>query len=134
MKYITKKFGMSTIYNRIEQLAIDQGFKSINSFALEGLGWNSSQKLQRLKNPKNSPSVDILLEIANKFEVDLHYLIMGENYRNVKKSKETELTQKNVNEVVQSNFDQLFKIVLSNGLMLDEIKSLLEEKVKEGES
>lgn len=68
----------SNFFERLMQVAKNKGFKSINDFAINGLKYKASEKLNRLKDSNNNPSVDILLDISNKFEdVDLHWLLTG---------------------------------------------------------
>lgn len=74
----------SNIFERIMQISDKEGYNSLNDFAKNGLGYKSSEKLNRLKDPKNKPSIDIITDISNKFEdVDLNWLIRGKT-----KSKE----------------------------------------------
>ncbi|MCU0441449.1 MAG: peptidase S24 [Bacteroidia bacterium] len=68
----------STFFERIMQIAEYYGYKNANEFALNGLGYTSSQKIQRLKDENNKPSIDILLDISNKFEsISIHWLLTG---------------------------------------------------------
>ena len=78
-------------FNRIEQVADYYGFKSINIFAKEALKYASAEKLYRLKEENTSPSVEILQDIANKFEfVNMNWFITGrgEMLRNSSKNDE----------------------------------------------
>lgn len=69
---------MPTFFKRLLQVIEYQGFKNINDFALNGLKYDSSSKLSRLKDEKNNPSVEILIDIANQFpDICLHWLITG---------------------------------------------------------
>ena len=69
---------MQTFFKRLLYIVESEGFKNLNDFALKGLKYESSSKLNRLKDDKNKPSVEILLDIANKFEnVNLHWLVTG---------------------------------------------------------
>lgn len=69
---------MSEFYKRLLQLSEYKGFKSVNKFALDGLNYSSSEKLNRLKKENNNPSFEIILDISNKFEdVNLNWLITG---------------------------------------------------------
>lgn len=69
---------MQTFFKRLLLIIENQGFKNLNDFALNGLKYESSSKLNRLKDEKNKPSMEILLDIANKFEnINLHWLITG---------------------------------------------------------
>jgi len=68
----------STFFDRILQIANNQGYKNINDFAKNGLGYSSSQKLNRLKDPETKPSLDIIEDISNKFEgINLDWMIFG---------------------------------------------------------
>ena len=69
---------MSTFFKRLMQVIENKEFKNLNDFALNGLKYDSSSKLNRLKDVNKKPSVDILEDIANKFQdVNLHWLITG---------------------------------------------------------
>ncbi|MES2379435.1 MAG: hypothetical protein V4538_00230 [Bacteroidota bacterium] len=68
----------SSFFERILQIAETHGYKNINDFAINGLAYASSEKINRLRDANKKPSVDILLDIANKFEkIDLNWLITG---------------------------------------------------------
>ncbi len=68
----------TTFFERVNQLLEYEGFKSVNDFALNGLGYNSSEKLNRLKKEGTKPSYDILEDVANKFEdVNVDWLLTG---------------------------------------------------------
>lgn len=70
---------MTNIFERILQLSEYKGFKSINDFAKSGLGYNSSEKLNRLKDVSKKPSFDIIEDISNKFEdICVRWLVTGE--------------------------------------------------------
>jgi|SRR5690606_10397014 len=80
------------MFEKISKIAEHYGFKSINDFALNGLGYKSSEKINRLKDPTKKPSVDILLDITNKFEsINLNWLLndIGEMLIN---DRDTEIT------------------------------------------
>ncbi|WP_435624506.1 hypothetical protein [Flagellimonas sp.] len=125
---------MSDILDRIMEIARNNGYSTVNKFALEGLGWKSSQKLQRLKDPNASPSVDMLLEIANKFEVDLNYLILGKKIAE-KDSDTLEMRiAQNCVSLLRPELDEFFKINANNALILDEIKYMLKDKVNSEKS
>jgi len=90
--YMDKK---TTIFERILQIIEYYNIKSVNSFAKEHLGYDSSEKIARLKDENKRPSVDILEDISNKFvEIDLNWLITGSGSMR----KNVQNTYKNVNE------------------------------------
>ncbi|WP_018629702.1 hypothetical protein [Niabella aurantiaca] len=73
----------STFFERLEEFSTLEGFKSINDFAINGLKYRSSQKLNRLRDGKNKPSLEIIEDIKNKFaNANLNWLIAnkGEKY------------------------------------------------------
>lgn len=114
---------MQTFFKRLLHLIEHQGFKNVNDFALNGLKYESSSKLSRLKDESKSPSVEILLDIANKFvKVNLHWLLTGIGNKYL---DEDILTKKH--EVNEPNAKY------SNDLQSDKDKiiSLLEEQVRE---
>lgn len=67
----------TNIFERIELIVEREGFNSVNDFAINGLGWSASEKLNRLKDPSKRPSVDILIDISNKFGYSVDWLLFG---------------------------------------------------------
>lgn len=68
----------TNIFARISQISENKGFNSINDFALNGLGYASAEKINRLKKEGNKPSFEIIEDITNKFvDVDSGWLING---------------------------------------------------------
>lgn len=69
---------MNNFFDRIMQVSKSKGFKNITDFAKNGLLYNSSEKLNRLKKPTNRPSFEILHDISKRFDdVNLNWLITG---------------------------------------------------------
>ena len=69
---------MTEIYNRVLQISEYKGFKSVNEFAVKGLGYNSSERLNRLKKENTTPSFDITQDISNKFEdINMNWFLTG---------------------------------------------------------
>ena len=69
---------MTNFFDRIMQVAEYKGYKNPSEFAKRGLGWTSSEKINRLKDESKKPSVDILIEISNKFDdINLGWLLTG---------------------------------------------------------
>lgn len=65
-------------FERILQIIDYYNYSNVNNFAKKGLGYPSSEKINRLKKPENNPSVDIIYDISNKFEdINLDWLIIG---------------------------------------------------------
>lgn len=68
----------SAFFERIMQIINYYGIKNVNAFSKAYLGYNSPEKINRLKKEENKPSFDILVDIANKFdEINLDWLITG---------------------------------------------------------
>jgi hypothetical protein len=69
---------ISIFFERILQIANYYGIKSINIFAKKYLGYDSSEKINRLKKENTSPSFEILNDISNKFEnINPGWLLTG---------------------------------------------------------
>lgn len=89
LKYAKKNKKNSNFFERILQIIDYYNIRSINSFALDYLNYNSSEKINRLKKDNTSPSYEIILDITNKFEdISVDWLITGkgnmlkDNYSN----------------------------------------------------
>jgi DNA integrity scanning protein DisA with diadenylate cyclase activity len=68
----------STFFERISQIIDYHKIKNVKSFACDCLGYNSSQKINRLKEKNTSPSYEILNDISNKFEdINPEWLLTG---------------------------------------------------------
>lgn len=122
---------MQTFYKRLVQLIESKGFKSLNDFALNGLKYDSSSKLSRLKDENKKPSFEILEDIANMFvDLNLRWLLLGkgemlsgigiptENAMNlIEKMKLLE----EQNEILKDSKEQLQEMIL---LYKEKIKDL----------
>ena len=54
------------------------GIESVNYLATRSLGYNSAEKINRLKKEGNWPSYDIIYDISAKFtDVDMNWFISG---------------------------------------------------------
>ncbi|WP_051957446.1 hypothetical protein [Altibacter lentus] len=70
---------MSTIYDRIIEIAKKEGYNNLTRFATKGLNYKSAEKLHRLKKAGNNPGFDIISDILEKFQdVDARWLITGQ--------------------------------------------------------
>lgn len=128
---------MQTFFKRLQQIIENQGFKNLNDFALNGLNYDSSSKLNRLKDEKNKPSVEILTDIANKFKIiNLHWLITGEGSMLLNEDKlhiveepvATYLATKN------ESYDLLVKnynLLKEQNALQEELINMLKEKVED---
>lgn len=72
----------TNIFERIELIVSNEGFNSVNDFAINGLGYKASEKLNRLRDPSKKPSVDILIDISNKFGYSVDWLLFGGDREN----------------------------------------------------
>jgi len=87
----------TNIFARILQISEHEGFKSVNDFAINGLGYASAEKINRLKREGNKPSFEIIQDITNKFvNIDPGWLINGNG--EMLKSKKDFLPSNIVNE------------------------------------
>ncbi|CVK17006.1 Phage repressor protein C, contains Cro/C1-type HTH and peptisase s24 domains [Apibacter mensalis] len=68
----------TNFFERITELIHYKRFRSVHDFAINGLGYSSSEKLNRLKKEGTRPSYDILEDIANKFDdINVDWLLTG---------------------------------------------------------
>lgn len=75
----TKMKVNTNFFERILQLIEYYKIESVNVFATKHLGYNASQKINRLRKTGNNPSFDIIVDISNKFEsIDLNWLLTGD--------------------------------------------------------
>lgn len=122
---------MQTFYKRLIQLIDNKGFKSLNDFALNGLKYDSSSKLSRLKDENKKPSFEILEDIANKFvDLNLRWLLLGkgEMFSGIEIPTENALNLvekmkllEEQNEILKDSKEQLQEIIL---LYKEKIKNL----------
>ena len=117
-------------YGRINQIIDFKGFKSISDFAKNGIGYVSPEKINRLKNPKKRPSVEILLDISNKFaDIDPGWLLTGRG--SMTKGGQLDLGEKTQGYVTVADYEELAVRVknLERYVLASEI--LKEEEKKE---
>ena len=119
---------MQTFFKRLLHIVEFQGFKNINDFALNGLKYDSSSKLNRLKDDKNKPSVEIILDIANQFpDVNIHWLLTGKG--NVLLSQ-TDTQTPHLQEPTEAYILENKKQLTSNYTTLKEAIFLKDELIK----
>lgn len=110
---------MSIFFDRILQISENKGFKNITDFAKNGLNWDSSEKINRLKRENNKPSIDILIEISNKFDdVNLHWVITGKGEMlksdvDIVKSEEISINDKNILLDMNEKIDFIYKVTMN---------------------
>lgn len=69
----------SNFFERILQIIDYYNIKSVNSFAIDYLGYPASEKINRLKKGNSKPSYDIIVDITNKFEdINVEWLLTGQ--------------------------------------------------------
>lgn len=125
---------MQTFFKRLLHIVEFQGFKNINDFALNGLKYESSSKLNRLKDEKNKPSVEILLDISKRFEdINIHWLLTGDDNflrsnsaknRNLHDPREAYKSEASIK--LTENYASLKETVV----LKDEIIQALKEKIE----
>lgn len=122
---------MHTFFKRLLYIVEFEGFKNLNDFALNGLNYQSSSKLNRLKDESKSPSIEILLDISNKFvNVNLHWLITGDgnshlNNYNLTENKIDHVAEPEVK--IHYDYEKLLAAEKEINLLLrDKIEMLLE--------
>lgn len=120
---------MSVFFKRILQIAENKGFKNITDFSKNGLEWLSSEKLNRLRKENNKPSIDILLEISNKFDdINLHWLITGKGEMLNNKIIEHLIFEEPKETCTKTEKIEL-DLLLKNNLLLKEQNQLQEEVI-----
>lgn len=99
---------ISNIFERIEWISSEYGYKSINDFAVNGLGYSASEKINRLKDGNKKPSIDIILDISNRFEdINTDWLIFGiEPKRKVKDMLPNETVTKTVTNLSKTKNEE----------------------------
>lgn len=87
---------VSNFFERINQIIDYYDIKSVRDFAINYLGYDSSEKINRLKGERTSPSYEILQDITNKFDkIDANWLLTG----NGSMTKENNAEIKSVKEI-----------------------------------
>ncbi len=112
---------MISFFERIMQVADFKGYKNPNDFAKNGLNWSSSEKINRLKDEKKNPSIDMIVEISNKFEdINIKWLLTGKGNMlengGVDEAEVTFLKEKNI-------------LLQKNSKLLEEKVERLEEEL-----
>lgn len=118
------------MFERIRQLYEDQGFKSLNDFSKNGLGYSSPQKLNRLKKPGAKPSIDIVLDLVNKYDtLCVRWLLTGKG--NMYKDIGLNATSDHLASYGwKSNKDEKIKLLESMLADKEKIITLLEEECR----
>ncbi|MEZ5047502.1 MAG: hypothetical protein R2831_10975 [Chitinophagaceae bacterium] len=107
-----------TFNDRFESMLKELGYNA-NRFAVE-LGYNGNKKIQRLIGTSNKPSIDILLDIKNKFSnINIEWLLTGEGDMYKPKDSSVDLAK------CQKERDTLFSMLIEKK---EEIERLKEEK------
>lgn len=95
---------MTNFFERIMQIAEYEGYKNANDFAKNGLNWASSEKINRLKSKNNKPSVEMLVEITNKFDkINPEWLLTGKGSM-LKSGDTTEVSAQVGNNCIYGSF------------------------------
>ncbi|MDL2228127.1 hypothetical protein LJC25_04365 [Bacteroidales bacterium OttesenSCG-928-K03] len=68
----------SDLFERMLEIIRYYKIKNVSEFSKKYLGYDSPEKINRLKKEGKYPSYEVLADIANKFEeIDIHWLITG---------------------------------------------------------
>ncbi|NHN25190.1 hypothetical protein FIA58_005810 [Flavobacterium jejuense] len=126
---------MQTFFKRLLLIVDFQGFKNINDFALNGLKYDSSSKLNRLKDEKNKPSVEILLDIAHFFpKINTHWLITGKGDMLLNKEELVIQNLQEPNTIYKSEasrqLSENYATLKENITLKDDIIKTLKEKIE----
>lgn len=69
----------SNFFERLSQIIDYYNIGNVNKLAKDYLNYNSSEKLNRLKDASKNPSLNIIVDISNRFEeINLVWLVKGE--------------------------------------------------------
>jgi len=112
----------SNIFEKIMQIAKYHGYNSVNDFALNGLKYKSSEKINRLKDPSKMPSIEIIRDISNMFEdVSLNWLISDVGDMLLGNTKNEKNVTENISNINGNNFGNKPKVknMLPNDFHLD---------------
>ncbi|MCK0201114.1 S24 family peptidase [Ornithobacterium rhinotracheale] len=102
----------SNLFEKIIQISEYYGYNSINDFSINGLGYTSSEKINRLKDPNKKPSIDIINDVSNKFEINLNWLLndIGEMVIGQKPNVQKKLYNKSITQsITKSVTNEKFK-------------------------
>lgn len=96
-------------YTRIKEIAEYFGFRSVNEFAIKGLNYTSSEKINRLKKKNTKPSIDIIINISDKFEnINSYWILTGEgtmlkNEQNISYEQVLNYLKDHMEDLIQDN-------------------------------
>jgi hypothetical protein len=119
-------------FERITQIIDYYNIKSINSFAIDYLKYDSSEKINRLKKPNTNPSFEILCDISNMFEdIDMNWLVAGKG----KMLKENNIDPfDKIKKIDQLSFNYFIeryeKLAIENGRLTAEL-NLMKTQIKQ---
>jgi hypothetical protein len=121
----------STFFERISQVIDYYKIKNVKSFACDYLGYNSSQKINRLKEKNTSPSYEILNDISNKFEnINPEWLLTGKGkmLRQPDADADAEVgADKGAQQLMSDNDgykDKYFEVLEKYAIVLEELNAI----------
>jgi len=95
----------TNFFDRLSELSDLKGFKNVRSLALDGLGYKSYEKLNRLKDSNNKPSINIIEDIANLFDdVSLDWLVLGKGNIIIDNQQQPTVTNSNTDSKLEDLF------------------------------
>jgi len=116
----------TNFFERLCQILEHYDIKSVNSFAINYLKYDSPEKINRLKKPNTNPSYDILCDIANKFElIDMNWLLLGKGNM-LKDEAVTPKPEIKVTDQTSFNYllDRYEKLAIENGKLTTELNAM----------
>ncbi|MDR1343339.1 MAG: helix-turn-helix domain-containing protein [Prevotellaceae bacterium] len=120
----------SIFFERISQIIDFYRIKNVKSFACDYLGYESSQKINRLKGENTSPSYEILNDISNKFEnINPEWLLTGRG--EMLRQTTTELEQPKPSD--DGYKEKYFEVLEKYTAALEEIKDFQKKLVGDPE-
>lgn len=127
---------ISSYFERIMQIADFYGYKNTNEFAKNALQYKSSEKINRLKNPSNKPSIDILLDISNKFEkINSGWLLTGRGSM-LSKGSDNSISEESIeiksDIVITKVLEMVKELSAENALLKQKLKALSSKKTNYG--
>lgn len=125
----------TNLFERICQIIDLYDIKSVNSFAIDYLEYNSSEKINRLKKENTNPSYEILCDIANKFEsIDMNWLLLGEGNMEKNNNVPAQEDNKQIDEISFNYLVERFeKLAIENGRLSAELNALRQSIKKSNE-
>lgn len=122
----------SNFFERISNIMDFYGINSVKSFACDWLGYDSSEKINRLKKIGNNPSFEILNDISNKFDnINVEWLITG-NGPMLKKNNQSKNDYSNLDNIglIKDLIDKIGELSVQLGEQTKENEHLYQKNME----